>query len=98
MVAESDVDKIKDALVRQLFCPVRWTEIIEKMVDGRIKKFLAENSLNDQAFVKDPDITVGKLVSSAGAEVVSFMRFEVGEGIEVEKVDFAQEVAAQLNG
>jgi len=73
-------------------------EIIEKMVDGRIKKFLAENSLNDQAFVKDPDITVGKLVSSAGAEVVSFMRFEVGEGIEVEKVDFAQEVAAQLNG
>lgn len=73
-------------------------DIIEKMIGGRIKKFLAENSLNEQAFVKDPDITVGKLVSKAGAEVVSFVRFEVGEGIEVEKVDFAQEVAAQLKG
>ena len=73
-------------------------EIIEKMIGGRIKKFLAENSLVEQAFVKDPDVTVGKLVSNAGAEVVSFTRYEVGEGIEVEKVDFADEVAAQLNG
>ena len=73
-------------------------EIIEKMIGGRIKKFLAENSLVEQAFVKDPDVTVGKLVSGAGAEVASFVRFEVGEGIEVEKVDFADEVAAQLNG
>jgi len=73
-------------------------EIIEKMIGGRIKKFLAENSLVEQAFVKDPDVTVGKLVSSADAEVASFVRFEVGEGIEVEKVDFADEVAAQLNG
>ena len=68
------------------------------MIGGRIKKFLAENSLVEQAFVKEPDLTVGKLVSGAGAEVVSFVRFEVGEGIEVEKVDFADEVAAQLNG
>jgi len=73
-------------------------EIIEKMIGGRIKKFLAENSLTEQAFVKDPDVTIGKLVSTAGAEVASFERFEVGEGIEVEKVDFAEEVAAQLNG
>ena len=73
-------------------------EIIEKMIGGRIKKFLAENSLTEQAFVKDPDVTIGKLVSAAGAEVASFERFEVGEGIEVEKVDFAEEVAAQLNG
>jgi elongation factor Ts len=73
-------------------------EIIEKMIAGRLKKFLAENSLLAQSFVKDPDITVGKLVSAAGAEVVSFVRFEVGEGIEVEAVDFAAEVAAQLNG
>ena len=73
-------------------------EIIEKMIGGRIKKFLAENSLTEQAFVKDPDVSVGKLASSAGAEVVSFVRFEVGEGIEVAKVDFAEEVAAQLNG
>ncbi|MEH6588830.1 MAG: translation elongation factor Ts [Halioglobus sp.] len=73
-------------------------EIIEKMIGGRIKKFLAENSLTEQSFVKDPDITVGKLVAAAGAEVVSFVRYEVGEGIEVEQVDFAAEVAAQLNG
>jgi elongation factor Ts len=73
-------------------------EIIEKMIGGRIKKFLAENSLTEQSFVKDPDVTVGKLASAAGAEVVSFTRFEVGEGIAVAKVDFAEEVAAQLNG
>tara|TARA_R110002110_G_scaffold415765_3_gene655291 strand:- start:56767 stop:57624 length:858 start_codon:yes stop_codon:yes gene_type:complete len=73
-------------------------EIIEKMIGGRIKKFLSENSLLEQSFVKDPDVTVGKLVAGAGAEVVSFVRFEVGEGIEVEKVDFADEVAAQLRG
>ena len=71
-------------------------EIVEKMIDGRIRKFLAENSLTEQAFVKDPDQTVGKLVSTAGAAVLSFTRFEVGEGIDVEKVDFAAEVAAQL--
>jgi elongation factor Ts len=73
-------------------------EIVEKMIGGRIKKFLAENSLVEQAFVKDPDITVGKLVAGAGAAVTSFVRFEVGEGIVVEKVDFAEEVAAQLKG
>ncbi|MEY2908775.1 MAG: hypothetical protein RLZZ602_1298 [Pseudomonadota bacterium] len=73
-------------------------EIIEKMIDGRIRKFLAENSLTEQTFVKDPETTVGKLVKAAGAEIVSFSRFEVGEGIEVAKVDFADEVAAQLKG
>jgi len=73
-------------------------EIIEKMIDGRIKKYLAENSLTEQAFVKDPDFTVGKLVKAAGAEIAAFARYEVGEGIEVEKVDFADEVAAQLKG
>ncbi len=73
-------------------------EIVEKMIGGRIKKFLAENSLLEQAFVKDPDVTVGKLVAGAGAGVAGFVRFEVGEGIVVEKVDFADEVAAQLKG
>jgi elongation factor Ts len=73
-------------------------EIVEKMIGGRIKKFLAENSLLEQAFVKDPDQTVGKLVSGAGAGVTGFTRYEVGEGIAVEKVDFADEVAAQLKG
>ena len=73
-------------------------DIVEKMIGGRIKKFLAENSLIEQAFVKNPDITVGKLVAGAGATVTSFVRYEVGEGIVVDKVDFAEEVAAQLRG
>ncbi len=73
-------------------------EIIEKMIDGRIRKYLAENSLTEQAFVKDPDTTVGKLLKGAGADIIGFIRFEVGEGIEKEEVDFAAEVAAQLKG
>ena len=92
------VAKEKEIFMAQAQDSGKPAEIIEKMIGGRIKKFLAENSLTEQAFVKDPDITVGKLVGSAGAEVISFVRFEVGEGIEVEKVDFAQEVAAQLKG
>ena len=70
--------------------------IIEKMVSGRINKFLKENSLTQQVFVKNPDITVNKLMADAGANILNFVRFEVGEGIEVEKVDFATEVAAQV--
>ena len=73
-------------------------EIIEKMIAGRVAKFLKESSLVDQPFVKDPETTVGKLVKAEGAEVLSFIRFEVGEGIEVEEVDFAAEVAAQVQG
>jgi len=73
-------------------------EIIEKMMVGRIKKFVAEISLTEQPFVKDSDIKVGALASKEGAEVVSFTRFEVGEGIEKEEVDFAAEVAAAVQG
>ncbi len=69
-------------------------DIVEKMVLGRVKKYLAEVSLLDQAFVKDPDTTVGNLVKKAGADVVEFVRFEVGEGIEKEIVDLAAEVSA----
>ncbi|MEH6559544.1 MAG: translation elongation factor Ts [Oceanicoccus sp.] len=70
--------------------------IVEKMMVGRINKFLKENSLLEQAFVKDPEITIANLAKNAGAEVVSFVRYEVGEGIEKEEIDFAAEVAAQL--
>lgn len=70
-------------------------EIIEKMIDGRMRKYLAEISLTEQPFVKDPDVKVGALVKKAGAEIASFTRFEVGEGIEKEEIDFAAEVAAQ---
>ena len=71
-------------------------EIAAKMVEGRVSKFLKESSLVDQPFVKDPDTTVGNLVKAGGAEIVGYVRFEVGEGIEVEEVDFAAEVAAQV--
>ena len=71
-------------------------EIIKKMIEGRLRKFVAEISLMEQAFVKDPDSKVGKLLQEANAEVVKFVRFEVGEGIEKEEDDFAAEVAAQL--
>ncbi len=73
-------------------------EIIEKMISGRLRKFVAEVSLLDQAFVKNPDIKVAALLKEAGADVESFVRFEVGEGIEKEAVDFAAEVAAQVRG
>ena len=69
--------------------------IIEKMVDGRMRKFLAENTLLGQAFVKDPDTTVEKLLKSKGASVAQYQRFEVGEGIEKKKENFADEVMAQ---
>jgi len=71
------------------------SEIIEKMIAGRVKKFLAENSLNEQPFVKIPDITVGKMASDAGATIKSFVRYELGDGIEKEEVDFAEEVRKQ---
>ncbi|MDE3736233.1 MULTISPECIES: translation elongation factor Ts [Pseudomonas] len=70
--------------------------IVENMVKGRIAKFLAEASLVEQPFVKDPEIKVGDLAKKAGAEIVSFVRYEVGEGIEKVEVDFAAEVAAQV--
>jgi elongation factor Ts len=73
-------------------------EIIEKMISGRLRKFVAEVSLLEQPFVKDPDVTVGKLLKDADASVVQFVRFEVGEGIEKEEIDFADEVAAQVKG
>lgn len=69
--------------------------IIEKMVEGRMRKFLAENTLLGQAFVKDPDTTVSKLLKSRGANLVQFQRFEVGEGIEKKQENFADEVMAQ---
>ncbi len=70
-------------------------EIIEKMIDGRMKKFLKENTLLGQAFVKNPDQTVAQLLKEAGASVKQIQRFEVGEGIEKKEDDFVAEVMAQ---
>jgi elongation factor Ts len=71
-------------------------EIAEKMVAGRMKKFTGEISLTGQPFVKDPSILVADLLKSKGADVINFVRFEVGEGIEKKEEDFAAEVAAQM--
>ncbi|MBL4827601.1 MAG: elongation factor Ts [Spongiibacteraceae bacterium] len=92
------IEKEKDIIKAQPDMEGKPAEIVEKMMVGRINKFLKENTLLDQPFVKNPELSVGKLVKEAGADVVSFVRLEVGEGIEVESVDFASEVAAQLKG
>ena len=90
------VAKEKEIYVAQAAESGKPPEIIEKMVGGRIRKYLAEISLVDQAFVKDADIKIGALLKKQNATVKQFVRFEVGEGIEVEEVDFAAEVAEQL--
>ena len=71
--------------------------IMQKMVEGKIKRFLKEVTLLSQDFIKDPDISISKLLENSNNEVVSFERFKVGEGIEVSSKDFAEEVAEQLN-
>jgi len=73
-------------------------EIIEKMVEGRLRKYLAEITLLGQPFVKNPDQTVEKLLKAEGAEAHFFARFEVGEGIEKKTENFAEEVMAQVKG
>ena len=74
------------------------TEIVEKMVEGRVRKYLAEVSLVDQPFVKDSGTKVGQLLKDAGADCRRIVRFEVGEGIEVAEEDFAEEVRKQIEG
>ena len=73
-------------------------EIIEKMIGGRIAKFLKEITLVGQPFVKDPDVTVGKLLAGKGAKATAFVRYEVGEGIEKKADNFVEEVMAQVKG
>jgi len=73
-------------------------EVIEKMIVGRMKKFIAESTLLNQAFVVNPDLTVGKAAEEAGIEITGFVRLEVGEGIEKKEEDFAAEVAKAAQG
>ncbi len=89
------VEKEKEIFAAQAEQSGKPANIVEKMIEGRISKFLAESSLVEQPFVKDPDTTVGALAKKADATVTSFVRYEVGEGIEKEEVDFAAEVRAQ---
>lgn len=102
-VVESDVpaetvEKEKAIFVAQAEASGKPAEIIEKMIGGRIHKFLAEVTLEGQVFIKNDKVTVGKLVSDKDNKVLSFTRFEVGEGIEKAKEDFAAEVMAQVRG
>ena len=91
------IEKEKGILIAQAESSGKPAAIIEKMIQGRLDKFLAEVTLMGQPFVKDPDQKVSKLLANADAEVNSFIRYEVGEGIEKKVEDFAAEVASQLN-
>src|SRR5690606_38079700 len=90
------VEKEKEIIRAQPDMAGKPAEIVEKMIGGRINKFLKESSLIDQPFVKNPEQTVAQYAKAAGATVKSFVRLEVGEGIEKAVVDFAAEVAAQV--
>lgn len=89
--------KEREILIAQAQDSGKPQDIIEKMVDGRIRKYLAEITLVGQPFVKDPDTTVGALLKDEGANVTGFVRYEVGEGIEKKQENFADEVMAQVN-
>ncbi len=95
-ISEEIINKEKEIIEAQVSDADKPQEIIEKMTSGRLKKFLSEVSLIDQLFVKDPSLNVGQLLKNNDNSVLSFIRYEVGEGIEVEKKDFAEEVQAQL--
>jgi elongation factor Ts len=90
--------KEREILIEQAKGEGKPAEIVGKMVEGRLRKQLAEITLVGQPFVKDPDTTVGKLLSGQGATVKSFVRFEVGEGIEKKADNFVEEVMAQVRG
>lgn len=92
------VEKEKEIFTEQARASGKSDEIIEKMIGGRIKKFLNENSLLGQAFVKNPEQTIAQLLNQHQAKVEAFVRYEVGEGIEKETTDFAAEVMAQVRG
>lgn len=102
-VAEEEVPpetlaKEREILTEQARNEGKPEAIVEKMVEGRVRKYLAGVTLVGQPFVKDPDITVGKLLGQRDARVTGFVRFEVGEGIEKKSENFAEEVMAQVQG
>lgn len=95
-VPASELEHEKTILTEQALNEGKPANIVEKMVQGRMHKFLAEICLVDQPFVKDPDMTVEKYLSGKGASVKSFVRYEVGEGIEKREDNFAEEVMSQI--
>lgn len=95
-VSAEELEHEKSVLTEQALNEGKPANIVEKMVEGRMQKFLAEICLVDQPFVKDPDTTVAKYVATKDATVKSFTRFEVGEGMEKREENFAEEVANQM--
>ena len=97
-VPEDVIEHEKGIIKEQAINEGKPAEIAEKMVNGRINKFFKEICLVEQPFVKDPDVTVGAYVKNNGGEIKTMVRYEVGEGIEKRKDDFASEVMSQVNG
>jgi len=97
-IAEQILAKEREIIMAQSQGTGKPQAVIDKMVEGRLNKFRDEMSLLGQAFVKDPNVRVGPLLKSAGAEILSFVRFAVGEGIEKPTEDFAEAVMAQVKG
>ena len=96
-VSADALERERRIFVEQAAASGKPPEIVEKMVTGRVAKFLKEITLLGQPFVKDPDVSVGQLLKSADATVHSFVRYEVGEGIEKKQENFAEEVLNQIN-
>ncbi len=96
-VSADELEHEKKVLTEQALNEGKPANIVEKMIAGRLNKFLAEISLNDQPFVKDPDTTVSKYVASKGGKVKLFHRYEVGEGLEKRVDNFVEEVMGQVN-
>ncbi len=97
-VPAEELEKERVVLKEQAMNEGKPAEIAEKMVEGRIRKYYEEICLEEQAFVKDPSMSVGKYASNNGGKIVSMVRYEVGEGIEKKEENFAEEVAKQING
>ena len=97
-VAPEVIAKEREVLTEQARAEGKPPEIVAKMVEGRLRKALNELTLTGQPFVKDPDVSIEKLLKAAAATVTSFQRFEVGAGIEKRQEDFVAEVMAQVKG
>ena len=95
-IPEETIKKEKEIFEAQSADSGKSAEIIVKMIEGKVKKFLSEVSLTEQDFVKDPGLKIKSLLDKNQAEVIQFKRFEVGEGIEIEETDFAAEVMSQI--
>lgn len=95
-VSQDEVEREREVLTQQALNEGKPEKIVEKMVQGRLGKFFEEICVNEQAFVKNPDVKVGKYVESKGGKVSSFVRYEVGEGLEKREEDFAAEVMNQM--